>query len=106
MVEPTTSTAPAQRSLASGLPGTQPWEVAGEFDEASGHRAAQELLSAKERPDAIVVPVHVVMMMMIVMALTIAAVVKKTMDFGEHFQQDYCYYSCHHLHYFLHKKDH
>jgi LacI family transcriptional regulator len=39
--------------LASGLPGTQPWEVAGEFDEASGHRAAQELLSAKERPDAI-----------------------------------------------------
>jgi LacI family transcriptional regulator len=39
--------------LASGSPGTQPWEVAGEFDEASGHRAAQELLSAKERPDAI-----------------------------------------------------
>jgi LacI family transcriptional regulator len=39
--------------LASGLPATKPWEVAGEFDEASGHRAAQELLSADERPDAI-----------------------------------------------------
>lgn len=39
--------------LANGLPGVQPWELDGEFDEASGHRATLELLSADERPDAI-----------------------------------------------------
>jgi LacI family transcriptional regulator len=35
------------------LPGTQPWELPGAFDEASGHAAGQALLSSGDLPDAI-----------------------------------------------------
>lgn len=35
------------------LPGTQPWELPGTFDEASGHAAGQALLSGGELPDAV-----------------------------------------------------
>ncbi|HRO27044.1 MAG TPA: LacI family DNA-binding transcriptional regulator [Luteimonas sp.] len=40
-------------ALAQELPGTEPWVLAGDFDEASGHRAGRELLAAAERPDAV-----------------------------------------------------
>ena len=40
-------------ALAGAVPGSQPWIVQGDFSEASGHRAAQQLLAASPRPDAI-----------------------------------------------------
>jgi LacI family transcriptional regulator len=40
-------------ALAEGLPDAEPWVLAGDFDEASGDRAGRELLTAKERPDAV-----------------------------------------------------
>jgi LacI family transcriptional regulator len=38
--------------LAEHLPGSEPWILAGDFDEASGHRAG-ELLAMSTRPDAV-----------------------------------------------------
>ncbi|RPE81482.1 LacI family DNA-binding transcriptional regulator [Vulcaniibacterium tengchongense] len=40
-------------AIARLLPQSQPWELRGEFDEASGHRAGQALLAAAPRPDAV-----------------------------------------------------
>lgn len=40
-------------ALAETLPQAKPWVLPGEFDEASGHRAGRELLSAQPRPDAV-----------------------------------------------------
>ncbi|TYT23952.1 LacI family transcriptional regulator [Luteimonas viscosa] len=40
-------------ALAEGAPGIEPRVLAGDFDEASGHRAGQALLAAAERPDAV-----------------------------------------------------
>jgi LacI family transcriptional regulator len=42
-----------QDALAEWLPGARPWVVQGDFDEASGHLAGQQLLAAKPRPDAV-----------------------------------------------------
>lgn len=39
--------------LAASLPDASPWVLQGDFDEASGHRAGGELLSAGQRPDAV-----------------------------------------------------
>lgn len=40
-------------AIAAMLPGVEPWIVAGDFDEASGHRAGQVFLTADQRPDAV-----------------------------------------------------
>lgn len=40
-------------AMAEGLPGVSPWILPGDFDEASGHDAAQQLLAGSERPDAV-----------------------------------------------------
>ncbi|MDH5821646.1 LacI family DNA-binding transcriptional regulator [Luteimonas sp. RD2P54] len=40
-------------ALERALPGTAPWVLQGDFDEASGHRAGGELLRAAQRPDAV-----------------------------------------------------
>ena len=40
-------------ALAKALPGSEPWVLPGEFDEASGHRAGRELLAAPQPPDAV-----------------------------------------------------
>ena len=40
-------------AVAELLPGTAPWVLQGDFDEASGHRAGEALLAAPERPDAV-----------------------------------------------------
>lgn len=40
-------------ALAQALPGAEPQVVQGDFSEASGHRAAQQLLAGGELPDAI-----------------------------------------------------
>lgn len=40
-------------ALARLLPDATAWVVQGDFDEASGHRAGRELLSASPRPDAV-----------------------------------------------------
>ena len=40
-------------ALAEALPKAKPWVLAGDFDEASGHRAGRELLAAGKRPDAV-----------------------------------------------------
>lgn len=40
-------------ALAETLPGSEPWILAGDFDEASGHRAGLGLLAAEQRPDAV-----------------------------------------------------
>lgn len=40
-------------ALAETLPGTEPWVLPGDFDEASGHRAGRELLATGARPDAV-----------------------------------------------------
>ena len=37
----------------AALPEVTPWVLAGDFDEASGHRAGQELLRAAQPPDAV-----------------------------------------------------
>jgi LacI family transcriptional regulator len=42
-----------EQGLAAAMPGVQPWVVHGDFSEASGHHAAQELLGASQRPDAV-----------------------------------------------------
>jgi LacI family transcriptional regulator len=42
-----------REALAREAPGVAPWILAGDFDEASGHRAGQALLAAGERPDAV-----------------------------------------------------
>ena len=42
-----------QEALAEVMSGTRPWVVQGDFGEASGHRAAQQLLAADPRPDAV-----------------------------------------------------
>ena len=42
-----------REALAELLPDAKPWEIRGDFDEASGHRAGQALLSAPVRPDAV-----------------------------------------------------
>lgn len=39
--------------LAASLPDAEPWIMPGDFDEASGHRAGGDLLSASQRPDAV-----------------------------------------------------
>lgn len=39
--------------LAELLPDSEPWVLPGAFDEASGHRAGQELLKSTPRPDAV-----------------------------------------------------
>ena len=40
-------------ALHALLPGTPPWILPGDFDEASGGRAAQQFLVASQRPDAV-----------------------------------------------------
>ncbi|TDK19941.1 LacI family transcriptional regulator [Luteimonas aestuarii] len=40
-------------AMADLLPDAEPWVLPGDFDEASGHRAGQALLSAAQRPDAV-----------------------------------------------------
>lgn len=40
-------------ALAQLAPGVQPWVLPGNFDEASGHAAGQQLLEGGERPDAV-----------------------------------------------------
>jgi len=40
-------------ALAEALPDAKAWVLSGDFDEASGHRAGRELLSAQDRPDAV-----------------------------------------------------
>jgi LacI family transcriptional regulator len=42
-----------EKGLAAAMLGMRPWVVQGDFSEASGHHAAQELLSAPQRPDAV-----------------------------------------------------
>lgn len=42
-----------REALAEALPGAEPWEVQGDFGEATGHAAARELLTADPRPDAV-----------------------------------------------------
>lgn len=42
-----------REALAQALPGVDPWVVAGDFTEAGGHSAAQKLLDASPRPDAV-----------------------------------------------------
>ncbi len=42
-----------EQALAEALSGAEPWVVQGDFSEASGHEAAQQLLSAAQRPDAV-----------------------------------------------------
>lgn len=42
-----------REALADAVPGVQPWVVQGDFTEAAGNRAAQQLLAASPRPDAI-----------------------------------------------------
>ena len=42
-----------REALAESCPGAGPWVLAGDFNEASGHRAGLELLAADERPDAV-----------------------------------------------------
>ncbi len=41
------------RDAIAATPGVEPWILPGDFDEASGHRAGQELLAADARPDAV-----------------------------------------------------
>ena len=40
-------------ALVEALPKAKPWELPGDFGEASGHRAGHQLLAAAKRPDAI-----------------------------------------------------
>lgn len=40
-------------ALAEAVPGAQPWVLQGDFTEATGHRAAMDLLAADIRPDAV-----------------------------------------------------
>ncbi|MFT3762842.1 MAG: LacI family DNA-binding transcriptional regulator [Pseudoxanthomonas sp.] len=40
-------------ALARLLPKQKPWELAGDFDEASGYEAGKQILAAKPRPDAV-----------------------------------------------------
>ena len=40
-------------ALARLLPKQEPWELPGDFDEASGYEAGRQLLQAKQRPDAV-----------------------------------------------------
>jgi len=40
-------------ALAESSPGADPWVLAGDFNEASGHRAGLELLAADQRPDPV-----------------------------------------------------
>ncbi|WP_454830534.1 LacI family DNA-binding transcriptional regulator [Pseudoxanthomonas wuyuanensis] len=40
-------------ALKKGLPGAAPWELPGDFDEASGYEAAKRILQAEDRPDAV-----------------------------------------------------
>ncbi len=42
-----------EQGLADAVPGAAPWVVQGDFSEASGYRAAQVLLGADRRPDAV-----------------------------------------------------
>lgn len=42
-----------RQALAEAVPGASPWVVQGDFSEASGHRAAGELLGAPQPPDAV-----------------------------------------------------
>ena len=40
-------------ALAESLPGSEPWELPGDFDEASGYEAGKRILGAKQRPHAV-----------------------------------------------------
>jgi LacI family transcriptional regulator len=40
-------------ALAEALPDAEPWVLAGDFNESSGHHAGRELLATKQRPDAV-----------------------------------------------------
>ncbi|MFT3756051.1 MAG: LacI family DNA-binding transcriptional regulator [Pseudoxanthomonas sp.] len=40
-------------ALAQRLPKQKPWELQGDFDEASGYEAGKQILTAKQRPDAV-----------------------------------------------------
>lgn len=40
-------------ALAKALPGSEPWILPGDFDEASGYRAGRELLDSPQPPDAV-----------------------------------------------------
>lgn len=40
-------------ALAESLPGSEPWELPGDFDEASGYEAGKRILAAKQRPHAV-----------------------------------------------------
>lgn len=40
-------------ALARLLPGSQPWELPGDFDEASGYEAGKLIVAARQRPDAV-----------------------------------------------------
>ena len=41
------------RDAIEAMPGTEPWVLPGDFDEASGRRAGEALLQAREPPDAV-----------------------------------------------------
>ena len=40
-------------ALARHVPGAEPWVLPGDFSEAGGHHAGQQLLASRERPDAV-----------------------------------------------------
>lgn len=42
-----------RQALAEVMPDARPWVLQGDFSEASGHGAAQQLLASRERPDAV-----------------------------------------------------
>ncbi|WP_411831890.1 LacI family DNA-binding transcriptional regulator [Pseudoxanthomonas mexicana] len=40
-------------ALRAGAPGVEPWELPGDFDEASGYEAGRRILQSAQRPDAV-----------------------------------------------------